>query len=92
MIYPPPPSPFPVGQHGKMMKSPFLCVQEANITERDAPPTPLQSPPPSQSPRGGGGRHFTVLLSNIYCGGLSSPSVAHTFLHCFPITSNQSPV
>ena len=43
-------------------------------------------------PLGRGDRHFTVLLGNIYNGGLCSPSVTHTFLHCFPTTSNQSPV
>ena len=26
---------------------------------------------------GGGGAHFTVLLGNVYCGGLCSPSVTH---------------
>ena len=47
---------------------------------------PCNPPPP---PRGGD-RHFTVLLRNIYCRHLF-PTVTHTFLHCFPITSNQSP-
>ena len=36
------------------------------------PPPPLQCPPP-----GGGGGHFTVLLANIYCGGLCS-HLSHT--------------
>ena len=56
-------------------------------------PPPLHPPPfVTPPPLGGGDRHVTVLLGNIYCGGLCSPSVTHTFLHCFPITSNQSPV
>ena len=57
-------------------------------------PPPLEvSPPCNLPPPGGGGdRHFTVLLGNIFYGGLCSPSVTHTFLHCFPIASNQSPV
>ena len=46
--------------------------------------------PTIDPPQGGGDRYFTVLLRNIYCGGLCSPSATHTFLHCFPITSNQS--
>ena len=48
------------------------------------PPPPLQSPP--------GDRHFHVFLVNIYCAGLCCPSAIHMALHCFPITSNQSPV
>ena len=40
------------------------------------PPPPFEISPP------GGGRggdcHFTVLLDNLYCGGLCSPSVTHT--------------
>ena len=47
------------------------------------PPPPLAISTPA-----GGDRHFTVLRGNIDCGGLCSPSVAHTFLHCFPISSN----
>jgi hypothetical protein len=43
-------------------------------------------------PHGLGDRHFTTLLGNIYCGGWCSPSVTQTFLHCFPISSNLSPV
>ena len=50
---------------------------------------PLKSPPLAISPPKGGDRHFTVLLGNIYFGGLCSPSVTHTLSHCFPITSNQ---
>ena len=48
---------------------------------------PLKAPPP-----GGEDRHFNVLLCNIYCSGSYSPSITHTFLHCFSITLNQSPV
>ena len=33
------------------------------------------------------GRRFTFLRGNICCSGLYSPSVTHTFLHCFPITA-----
>ena len=40
--------------------------------------------PPLKLPGGGGGGHFTVLLGNIYCSGLCSPSVTRTFLSCFP--------
>ena len=54
----------------------FMCI--ALFIVLYPPPPPLEIYP----------RHFTVLLGNIYCGGLCSPSVTHTFLHCFPITSN----
>ena len=67
--------------------------QLCHINQTTYPPPLLKSPPPPCNlPPQGGDRHFTVLRGNIYCGGLCSPSVIHTSLHCFPITSNQSPV
>ena len=39
-----------------------------------------------------GDRDFHVFLVNMYCTGLYCPSALHMALHCFPITSNQSPV
>ena len=76
------------------LKTTHLCAQAAHVPKHELPPPPpLEiSPPCNPHPGGGGARHFTVLLGNIYCGGLCSPSVTHTFLHCFPIASNQSPV
>ena len=53
---------------------------------------PLLKAPPCNPPPVGGGDHFTVLPGNVDYGGLCSLSVTHTFLHCFPITANQSPV
>ena len=55
-----------------------------------ATPRPLTSAP--QKASAGGRPSLSGLSSNIYCGGLCSPSVTHTFLHCLPITSHQSPV
>ena len=68
----------------------LLLIKQYDDT---VPLPPLEiPPPPAIPPQGGGDHHFTVLLGNIYCSGLCSPSVTHTFLYCFPITSNQSPV
>ena len=55
-------------------------------------PTPLAISHPLQSPPPPGDRHFHVFLVNIYCAGLCCPSALHMALHCFPITSDQSPV
>ena len=38
---------------------------------------PLNILPPRRTPLPPGDRHFTVLLGNIYCGGLCCPSVTH---------------
>ena len=51
----------------------------------NCPPLAISHPPP-------GDRHFHVFLANMYCAGLWCPSALHMALHCFPLTSNQSPV
>ena len=55
-------------------------------------PPPLQPTTPCNPPPPPGDRQFHVFLVNIYCVGLCCLSALHMAVHCFPITSNQSPV
>ena len=57
------------------------------------PPPPCNPPPPLATPPPPGGRPSLHCFARHYLlWWFVLPSVAHTFLHCFPSTLNQSPV
>ena len=55
-------------------------------------PIPCNPPPLAIPPPPGETVTFIFFLVNMYCVGLCCPSALRMALHCFPITSNQSPV